>query len=362
MARVDKYLEGLAELRGSDLHLNPGSAPRARVAGKLVSLPEAEEIGKQECAELLEEIMSRRQLKKFERDRDVNVAYSPRDGSGRFRVSVFEDRRGMAAVFRLIPTRIPTLMSLRLNPVVERIPEFSGGLVFITGPSGSGKTTTLAAVINAINKDKYRHIVTIEDPVEFLHRDKRCHVTQRELGNHARSYKAALESAMTQDADVIMVDEVKDVETAGLLLSAADTGVLVLTTLQTNTAAKTVERFIDFFSPADQAQARLMLSSTLRAVICQQLIPIKDAKERIPANEIMFLEGPLRNMVRDGNTSQIASAIFSAAGEGMTTMDKSILNYYRSGMIAADAAVSYAIEKESMKKNLETQEAGEAAV
>jgi twitching motility protein PilT len=349
MLRIDAYLENLVEMRGSDLHLSAGAKPRIRIGGKLVT--GAEPVSKDFLKELLYELMSKKQSADFEKKHDLNMTYTMQ-GVARFRVSIFEDLNGMGATFRMILIRAPSLTSLRLNKAVEKIPEIKEGLVLINGPSGSGKSTTLAAIINSINKDENRHILTIEDPIEFIHKDKLCHISQREVGQQTPSLAVALKQAMRHDVDIIMVDDIRDMETARHLMLAAETGVLVLSSVQAMDTTHAIETIINMFPSEDLIYARTLLSSTLKAIVTQQLLPMKEGKKMVPANEIMFCSSPIGVMVREGNLSQIQPAIFSSANLGMITMDKSILNFFKSGMIAAETALNYAVDKEAMDKNL----------
>jgi twitching motility protein PilT len=342
------------ENNGSDLHLSSSTAPRVRIHGKLAPIPGVPAPSSNACQELLYEIMSEQQVQRFEDTHDLDMAYSL-PGVGRFRVSVFEERRGLGAVFRTIPVKIPSLEDLKMPAVVGRIAYFTKGLVLVTGPTGSGKSTTLATMIDILNQNVPRHILTIEDPIEFVHKDKKSHVSQREVGHHAASFASALRVALREDPDVILVGEMRDLETMTLTLGAAETGTLVFTTVHTNSAAKTIDRIIDVFPANEQEHARLLLSTTLQAVISQQLMPTKDGKGRVVAIEVMIANSAIKNMIREGRTYQIPTNIVSGAKEGMIAMDTSLKNLYQSGMISAETAYTMAVDKETFEKLLGSQ-------
>ena len=354
MARIDSFLKHLVENNGSDLHLSSSTAPRIRIHGKLAPIPGVPAPSSNACQELLYEIMSEQQVQRFEDTHDLDMAYSL-PGVGRFRVSVFEERRGLGAVFRTIPVKIPSLEDLKMPAVVGRIAYFTKGLVLVTGPTGSGKSTTLATMIDILNQNVPRHILTIEDPIEFVHKDKKSHVSQREVGHHAASFASALRVALREDPDVILVGEMRDLETMTLTLGAAETGTLVFTTVHTNSAAKTIDRIIDVFPANEQEHARLLLSTTLQAVISQQLMPTKDGKGRVVAIEVMIANSAIKNMIREGRTYQIPTNIVSGAKEGMIAMDTSLKNLYQSGMISAETAYTMAVDKETFEKLLGSQ-------
>jgi twitching motility protein PilT len=354
MARIDSFLKHLVENNGSDLHLSSNTAPRIRIHGKLAPIPGVPAPSSNACQELLYEIMSEQQVQRFEDTHDLDMAYSL-PGVGRFRVSVFEERRGLGAVFRTIPVKIPSLEDLKMPAVVGRIAYFTKGLVLVTGPTGSGKSTTLATMIDILNQNVPRHILTIEDPIEFVHKDKKSHVSQREVGHHAASFASALRVALREDPDVILVGEMRDLETMTLTLGAAETGTLVFTTVHTNSASKTIDRIIDVFPANEQEHARLLLSTTLQAVVSQQLMPTKDGKGRVVATEVLIANSAIKNMIREGRTYQIPTNIVSGAKEGMIAMDQSLKTLYQSGMISAETAYTMAADKETFEKLLGSQ-------
>jgi twitching motility protein PilT len=354
MAQIDSFLKYLVEHEGSDLHLSSGTEPRVRVHGKLAPIPYVPAPSANACQELIYEIMSEPQVAAFEEKRDLDLAYSL-PGLSRFRVSVFEERRGLGAVFRTIPTLIPNLEQLKLPPAVGRIAYGTNGLILVTGPTGSGKSTTLAAMIDLINANLSQHVLTIEDPIEFVHKSKKSHVTQREIGHHASSFASALRVALREDPDVILVGEMRDLETMTLTLSAAETGTLVFATVHTNSASKTIDRIIDVFPSNEQEHARLLLSTTLQAVVSQQLMPTKDGKGRVVAVEVMVATSAIKNLIREGRTYQIPSAIASGLKEGMVAMDTSLKNLYTAGTISAETAYTMCVDKESFEKFLGPQ-------
>ncbi len=354
MARIDKFLKYLVEKDGSDLHISPGTEVRVRIHGELVPIPGVKKIPPKACKELLLEIMNEKQEARYEKIKDLDMAYSL-PNIARFRVSVFGERRGTGAVFRTIPTKIPTLEELKQPAVVAQFPYFDKGLVLVTGPTGSGKSTTLAALVDIINEKMPKHVLTIEDPIEFVHKDKMSHVTQREVGQHAATYASALRVALREDPDVILVGEMRDLETMSLTLSAAETGTLVFATVHTNSAAKTIDRIIDVFPSSDQDHARLLLSTTLCGIISQQLMRTKDGNGRVVATEVMVANSAISNMIREGRTFQIPSVIISGAKEGMVSMDQSLKTLYTAGAITAETAYIMAVDKEAFEKMLASQ-------
>jgi twitching motility protein PilT len=278
---------------------------------------------------------------------DADLAYEVL-GLARFRVNLFRQQRGSGAVFRVIPTKIMTIEQLGLPEEVKRLAEIESGLVLVTGPTGSGKSTTLAAIINLINETKNYHVITIEDPIEFVHPNKRCLVHQREIGAHATSFAEALKAAGREDPDLILVGEMRDLETISMALSAAEKGTIVFGTLHTNNASKTVDRIISVFPASEQDGVRNVLGDTLRAVVAQQLIP-KIGGGRVAAIEILFSSPAIGNMIREGKTTQITSAIQTGSKDGMVDMDTSIRRLYEEKKISVRAALDKAIDKSQFK-------------
>ena len=349
MAKIDAILKVMVQNKASDLHLTSGALPRMRVHGKLDPLPNTKPIPKEGLMGILFEIMSKRHREIWERDHDADLAYAL-PGVARFRVNVFEERRGIGAVFRTIPTTIPTLKDLGLPEVISKFAHMDKGLVLVTGPTGSGKSTTLAALINIINEEKTEHVLTIEDPIEFVHTNKKSLITQREVGVHAESFASALRVALREDPDVILVGEMRDLETMSLTLTAAEMGTLVYATVHTNSATKTVDRIVDVFPPSDQEHARLLLSTTLKGVVSQQLLRTIDGLSRVVATEVMICNHAIWNLIREGKTYHLASAILSGAKEGMRGMDQSIKELVGVRKISVEAGYNMALDKEAFKR------------
>jgi len=344
MARFDELLTRLKDLRGSDLHLAAGVIPRLRVRGELV---DAEGWGVQEDAtlrELMREITSADQWQEFESRSDLDFAYAIAN-VGRFRANYLVQQNGAAAVFRLIPETILSVEQLGLPPAIESLAHLDKGLVLVTGPTGSGKSTTLAALVDKINSSHARHIVTIEDPVEFVHENKRSVLSHREVGTHSRGFGPALRSAVRQDADVVMVGEMRDRETISLAITAAEMGLLVFGTLHTSSAAKTIDRVIDAFPADEQNQVRISLSESLAAVVSQLLLPTADGKGRFAVHEILLRTSGLPNVIREGNTSMLNSIIQSGKATGMQAMDDGLFDAVKAGRVLPADAYAKATNK-----------------
>jgi twitching motility protein PilT len=324
VARLDDLLRTLRQNGGSDLHLAAGLEPRIRIHGGLDPVPGWSTLGDDELRAMMRELAQARHWDEYERTSDVDFAYGL-DGVARFRANYFAQENGAAAVFRIIPERIVSLEELRLPSAIEKIAHLQKGLVVVTGPTGSGKSTTLAAVIDHINRSYARHIVTIEDPVEFVHQNKQSVVTHREVGSDTVDFADALRAAVRQDADVVLVGEMRDRETITAAVTAAEMGLLVFGTLHTNGAAKTIDRIIDAFPANEQPQIRISLSESLAAVVSQLLLPTIDGKGRVAVNEILLRTSGLPNLIREGNTPMIGSLIQSGKGEGMQSMDDALM-------------------------------------
>ncbi|MDH3402675.1 MAG: PilT/PilU family type 4a pilus ATPase [Acidobacteriota bacterium] len=344
MARLHQLFRSVFELGASDLHLASGLEPRIRIAGLLQPVEGWATMASGEMRAILREIVSAEQWRRFEETGDLDFAYSL-ETLGRFRANYFEQENGAAAVFRRIPEEILSLEELGLPKVVGDLADLESGLVLVTGPTGSGKSTTLAALVDRMNTESARHILTIEDPVEFIHREKRCAISQREVGIDTESFGAALKAGMRQDADVILVGEMRDLETIGLAVRAAEMGVLVLGTLHTNSAAKTIDRLIDVFPADEQSAIRSSLSSSLAAVVAQILLPTPDGKSRVAACEILLRTRGLGNVIREANTPMIRSIIQAGRARGMRSMDDALLELVRAGTITARVAHRRAFEK-----------------
>jgi twitching motility protein PilT len=324
MARLDELLRTLRQNGGSDLHLAAGLEPRIRVHGGLEPVPGWSALSDAELRAMMRELAQARHWEEYERANDADFAYGL-DGVARFRANYFAQENGAGAVFRIIPEKIVPLEELKLPPAIEKLAHLQKGLVVVTGPTGSGKSTTLAAIIDHINRSYARHVVTIEDPVEFVHQNKQSVVTHREVGSDTGGFAEALRAAVRQDADVVLVGEMRDRETITAAVTAAEMGLLVFGTLHTNGAAKTIDRIIDAFPANEQPQIRISLSESLAAVVSQLLLPTIDGKGRVAVNEILLRTSGLPNLIREGNTPMIGSLIQSGKGEGMQSMDDALM-------------------------------------
>jgi twitching motility protein PilT len=325
------------ERRASDIHLTAGAAPSIRVRGRLFALEGFPVLSVSDTREIVYSILSDGQRQQFENQRQVDFSYSvPR--TARMRVNAYLQRGAVSAALRVIPSEIKSLEALGMPPIVREMANLPRGLVLVTGPTGSGKSTTLAAVIDQINCTREDHILTIEDPIEFLHQHKRCLVNQRELGSDATSFADGLRAALREDPDVILVGEMRDLETISTALTAAETGHLVLATLHTQDAPQTVDRIIDVFPPHQQQHVRVMLSVALQGIVAQQLLPTADGAGRVAAVEILVPSPAVRNLIREGKTHQIYSAIQTGGEHGMQTMDAALAELVRAGRISRDVA------------------------
>ncbi len=321
----------------SDLHVAGGSPPMMRLDGELHPVPNAVVWSPSEATTILHSIMNERQRQEFGAECERDFAISPR-GDVRFRVNYYMDRGNMAGAFRLIPTEIKSLKQLGVPTVVSKFAGLPRGLVLVTGPTGSGKSTTLAALIDLVNKTRSDHIVTIEDPIEFVHQNQRSLVNQREVGSDTHSFGDALKRVLRQDPDVILIGELRDLETVSTALTAAETGHLVFATLHTQSAAQTIDRIIDVFPPHQQGQVRSQLALTLQGVVCQTLLPRAAGQGRIIATEIMMTTGAIANLIREGKTYQITSALQAGRESGMHTMDQHLADLVNSHMVTHEAA------------------------
>jgi twitching motility protein PilT len=308
---------------GSDLHLSVGSPPLIRLRGELEPIPEQEVLTPQEIQRALYAILTQKQRERFEEELELDFAYAM-PGAARFRVNLYRQRESLGAAFRVIPYEIKTLEALGINPRVASMAALPRGMVLVTGPTGSGKSTTLAALVDLANRTRKDHIMTVEDPIEFLHQSKSCLVNQRGVGEDTKSFTAALKHVLRQDPDIILVGEMRDLETISVALTAAETGHLVLATLHTQDAAQTIDRVIDVFPPHQQQQVRVQLAGAIQGVICQTLCKTADGRGRAAATEVMFATGAIRNLIREGKTHQIYSAMQAGAQHGMQTMDQNL--------------------------------------
>src|SRR5215813_8782560 len=339
MARLDDLLRQMKDQGASDLHLTSGSAPYMRIHGDMVKL-NYKSVTAETCQSLIFEILNDKQKEHFTQEWDLDLSY-PLAGVGRFRVNVFMQRHGISAVFRLIPEEIKTIRELDLPEQLSQLIDISEGLILVTGPTGSGKSTTLAALIHTINQDEQAHIITIEDPIEFVHENHNCLISQRELSSHTKSYNAALRAALREDPDIILVGEMRDLETISLAITAAETGHLVFGTLHTNSAIKTIDRIIDVFPEAQQTQIRVMLSESLRGVVAQALLPRPDRQGRVPAVEILVNVPAVANLIREGKTHQIASVMQTGRAHGMLTYEIAVQDLIQKRLIAKDDGLNF---------------------
>jgi twitching motility protein PilT len=320
----------------SDLHLSASSVPIIRVDGKMKRI-KMDPLSSDDIRSMIYSVMSEEQRADYERDWDIDIAISFGD-KARFRVNAFNTRKGAAAVFRTIPSDIPTMEELDLPPAIRKFADLEKGLVLVTGATGSGKSTTLAAIINYINKHKNKHILTIEDPVEFFHESQKSLVSHREIGTDSKSFKVALKSALREDPDVILVGEMRDYETISLAMTAAETGHLVFGTLHANTAAKTIDRIIDVFPTGDKPMARTMLSSSIEGVVSQALLKRQDGNGRVGAFEILVGTNAVRNLIRENQIPQIHSMLQTGSRYGMITMEEAINNLVIQGAVSEEEA------------------------
>lgn len=349
---IDDLLRLTVESGASDLHLAVGIPPVLRVDGGLRTT-NFTKLTAQDTQRLCYDILTDEQVQRFEAALELDYSYSIAKLS-RFRVNLFKDKGTLAAAFRVIPQRIPTLEELGLPAVLEELTKKVRGLILVTGPTGSGKSTTLAAMVNRINAESAEHIITIEDPIEYLHTHKKSVVNQRELGMDTKGFSNALKSALREDPDVILVGEMRDLETISTAITCAETGHLVFATLHTNNAPQTVDRMVDVFPPEQQEQIRFMLSNNLEAIVCQQLVPKAEGRGRVCAMEIMVASPAVRNLIREAKAHQLTSTIQTSAKMGMQTMDQCLRDYYQRGMITYEEAIGRAMNPEEFKTMVAT--------
>jgi twitching motility protein PilT len=336
---IDDLLRRAHELEASDLHITPGTEPVVRVRGKLQRLEEFEKLSPDVTRELVYRILSTQQQKTLETKRNVDLAYSL-PGVARFRVNAFFQRQAIGAALRMIPSEIKSLAELGLPPQLSDLAAKPRGLVLVTGPTGSGKSTTLAAMLDMINRTRSEHILTIEDPIEFLHWHRSCVVNQREIGGDATTFGEALRAALRQDPDVILVGEMRDLETIGTALTAAETGHLVFATLHTQSAPQTIDRVIDVFPAEQQDQVRVQLSGTLQGIVTQTLVPTADGRGRTAALEILIPDDAVRNLIRQGKIEQIYSGMQTGTASGMQTMEQALASLVLRHVITREEALN----------------------
>ncbi len=333
----------------SDLHLTAGAPPMIRVRGRLVPIDGYPKLSTTDTREIVYGILSNDQRQRFETDWQLDFAYSV-PGHARFRVNAYMQRAAIGAAFRLIPAQIISIDELGLPSSTHEFIKKPRGFVLVTGPTGSGKSTSLAAMVDAINATREEHIMTIEDPIEFLHAHKKCIVNQREIGADAQSFEMALKGALRQDPDVILVGEMRDLETISIALTAAETGHLVFATLHTQSAAQTIDRIIDVFPPHQQGQVRVQLSVALQGVMTQQLLPTADGASRVVAAEVLVPTPAVRNLIREGKTHQILSAMQTGSNVGMQTMDTALAQLVRAGKITQRLAEARSSTPEELRR------------
>ena len=343
-------LKEVLERDASDLHLSVGSPPLLRLHGQLVRM-DLPTLSANESRELVYSILSQEQRQRLENDWEIDLSYSI-PGRARFRVNAYFQRNSVGAAFRLIPVKIKKLDELGLPKSLHKLTTKPRGFVIVTGPTGSGKSTTLAAMIDEINESRSEHIMTIEDPIEFLHQHKKCMVNQREVGTDTHAFDRALRAALRQDPDVILVGEMRDIETIATALTAAETGHLVFATLHTQDAPKTIDRVIDVFPPHQQEQVRVQLSTALMGVVTQQLLPTRGGKGRVVAAEVLIPTPAVRNLIREGKTHDIYSVMQTGSQHGMQTMDSSLVDLVRRGVITRELAENRSSTPEEFRRLL----------
>lgn len=347
MISLNELLEITTRENASDLHLTVGISPIIRVNGKLTSIEEnklipsdTERYAKEILGDLYSEYISKG---------EIDTSYST-PGLGRFRVNVFKQRDSDAIAIRVISLKVPTLNDLSHPAVIKDLVNKQRGLVLVTGPTGSGKSTTLAAMINEINNTREAHIITLEDPIEYLHKHNKSIINQREIGKDSKSYQSALKAILREDPDVILVGEMRDLETIAIAITAAETGHLVLSTLHTIGAAKTIDRIVDVFPPYQQQQIKIQLAAVLQGIISQQLVPKNDGTGRIAALEIMVATPAVQNLIREGKTHQIESSVQTGSKYGMKTMDMALVELYKKGLISSEVALTHCVDREMISR------------
>jgi twitching motility protein PilT len=354
MAHIDQFLQIVVRQEASDLHIAEGEPPKIRIHGDIMAIRD-EPISHDEATQMLSEICGPHDWEIFEQHGDLDFAYQM-DEHSRFRTNYFKQSEGYAAAFRMIPTKISTLEELGIPKVVKEFAYLRGGLVLVTGPTGSGKTTTQAALVDFINENFSKHVVTIEEPIEFVHENKQSIITQREVPTDSTSFAAGLKASLRQDTDIVLVGEMRDLETIALALSAAETGLLVFGTLHTNNARKTVDRMVDAFPADRQPQARAMLANSLRGVVAQLLLKRSDRPGRIAVNEILIANAAVAAIIREGATHKLQDIIVSGRAQGMQFMDDAIWALLEKGIVSPHEAFMKAIDKSRFKPFLSTEE------
>jgi twitching motility protein PilT len=356
MPYIDQFFEVLVNAGASDLHLGEGQPPKIRRHGEVMPIRN-EVLTNEEMAYMMSEICGPERWQRYLDGGDLDFAYEM-DEHSRFRCNFLKQVHGFGCVFRLIPTKILTLDQLGIPPVVKEFGHMRGGLVLVTGPTGSGKSTTLAALIDYINVNFTRHIITVEEPIEFVHKNKKCIITQREVPENTTSFPQGLKAALREDADIVLVGEMRDLETIQLALTAAETGLLVFGTLHTNNARKTVDRMIDVFPSDQQAQVRTMLASSLRGVVAQLLMKKADGGGRLAINEILVVNSAAAAIIREGATQKLQDVIVGGQGQGMQFMDDAIWKVMQQGIVTPHEAYMKAIDKNRFRVYLPPEDEG----
>lgn len=340
--RIEILLEEIVRKNASDLHLHVGLPPMMRLDGALTPISGYQKLNAEEVETLVFAILDEDQRRILLKDKEFDFSFAFGD-LGRFRVNAFHEKGNLAASLRLIPNQIKTITELGMPPIIQNFAEFPRGLVLITGPTGSGKSTTLAALVDKINSEKAQHIITIEDPIEFTHKSKRSAVVQREVHYDTYSFTAALRSALRQDPDVVLIGEMRDLETISAAITIAETGHLVFATLHTNSAAQSIDRMIDVFPPHQQPQVRSQLANILQGICAQRLIPAIGGG-RVVSAEVLVVNAAVRNIIREGKTHQLDAVIQTGADQGMQTMDRTLVKLVQTGVITYDNAREYAVD------------------
>ena len=348
MLNIDEILIKAVEMEASDIHITVGIPPTFRINGILKHVGE-EKVLPNDTENCVKHILTEGQYEHYLQFGEIDLSYSIQ-GVGRFRVNIFRQRGSDALAIRTVAPQIPTLERLNMPSVLKELCTKNRGLVLVTGPTGSGKSTTLAAMINEINNTRNCHIITLEDPVEYLHKHKNSIVNQREIGYDSKSYANALRAALREDPDVILVGEMRDLETISIAITAAETGHLVFSTLHTIGASKTIDRIVDVFPPHQQQQIKVQLAAVLEGVISQQLITRTDGKGRVCAMEVMVATPAVRNLIREGKTHQIDSIVQTGGRYGMKTMDSSLVELFKKGLITQEDALTHAVDKDIMER------------
>lgn len=346
---MQELLASSVKFGASDIHIVPLRPPLFRINGEMLE-SESSPLTPEDTRRIIFGALPKNLVERFEAQNELDASIESEEAGARFRINVLRQKDGVAAVLRVIPSAIPGAEEIGLEPQLVKLTQAPRGLVLVTGPTGSGKSTTLACLINIINNERRQHVVTIEDPIEYVYPKGTCVVTQREIGPHSASFADALKRAMRQDPDIILIGEMRDLETIGVALTLAETGHLVFGTLHTTDAPQTIDRIIDVYPPFQQQQVRTQLSATLRAVVCQQLLPRADGQGRVAAREIMLVTPAISNLIREGKTHQIYSAIETGGRAGMKSLDRDLGDLVRKGIVTLDVAAAKANDPEQLRR------------